>query len=66
MIFDLDIIGYMDRNLIKQKNNVVYPLIRGKDRLLIWEGLRGMWKNRKPDPIKELNKMRKGWDRKLI
>mgnify|MGYP001565824349 len=38
---------------------------KGKDRLKIWEKAEGMWKHRKPDPIKELNKMRKEWDRKL-
>lgn len=32
--------------------------INPKERLAAWERVRGMWKNRKPDPIKELAKMR--------
>lgn len=36
-----------------------------EERLAIWEHARGIWKNRKPDPIKELEKMRKEWDRDL-
>lgn len=40
-------------------------LISGRERLAIWEKVRGMWKNRKPDPIQELRKIRKGWNRKL-
>lgn len=34
-------------------------------RLAAWEQVRGMWKNRKPDPIKELAKIRREWERKL-
>jgi len=30
-----------------------------------WEALRGAWENRKPNPIKELERIRKEWDRKL-
>ena len=37
----------------------------GKERLLIWERAIGMWKDRKPDPIKELQKMRREGERKL-
>ena len=40
-------------------------LLTGKERLAVWESARGMWKNKKPDPIRELKKMRKEWDRKL-
>jgi hypothetical protein len=39
--------------------------VNPKERLAAWERVRGMWKNRKPDPIKELKKMRRGWERKL-
>ena len=38
---------------------------KGAERLKIWEQAEGMWEHRKPDPIKELNKMRKEMDRKL-
>ena len=42
------------------------PLIKkGIDRLKIWEKAEGMWEHRKPDPIKELEKIRKEWDRPL-
>jgi len=43
----------------------IYPLISPRERLAIWEKIKGMWKNRKPDPIKELEKMRREWDRKF-
>jgi hypothetical protein len=32
---------------------------RGEQHLKLWQQARGMWKNRKPDPIKELEDMRK-------
>lgn len=47
------------------KSMAVYPLISPKERLLVWERIKGMWKNRKPDPIKELKKMRREWERKF-
>ena len=40
-------------------------LLNREERGKIWQQARGMWKDRKPDPIKELKKMRKEWDRKL-
>ncbi len=43
----------------------MHPWMTPEERLAIWRQVRGMWKNRKPDPIKELKKIRKGWDRKL-
>jgi len=50
----------------QMKPRVSSPLIKkGEARLRIWEKAEGMWKDRKPDPIKELNKIRKEWDRKL-
>lgn len=44
----------------------IYPLMTSHERLLIWEKARGIWKGKRPDPIHELEKMRKEWDRKLI
>ena len=41
------------------------PMLDPQARLAALRQIRGMWKNRKPDPIKELKKMRKEWDRKL-
>ena len=42
------------------------PLLMDREeRLRVINNIRGMWKNRKPDPMKELAKIRKGLDRKL-
>jgi len=48
-------------------NIYVLPLsdISPNNRLKTWQAARGMWKNRKPDPIKELVKIRSGWDREI-
>jgi hypothetical protein len=44
----------------------IHPVVlHGEERGKIWEKARGMWKNRKPDPIKEHKKIRKELDRKL-
>ena len=43
----------------------LYPLIAPKERLLAWKDAKGMWKKRKLNPIKELEKIRKEWERKL-
>jgi hypothetical protein len=51
------------KTLVKKAS--MYPLIIPRERLSIWEKARGMWKRRKPDPAKELKKMRKEWARKL-
>ena len=39
--------------------------VKAPDRAAIWSRARGMWKNRKPDPIEELNKMREEWEERL-
>ena len=49
----------------KQKLRAVPLMKKGKERLKVWERAEGMWEHRKPDPIQELNKMRKEMDRKL-
>lgn len=52
--------------IVIQKHPQTLPVpVSGKERLAIWEKARGMWKSRKPDPIRELAKMRKEWDRPL-
>jgi hypothetical protein len=38
---------------------------KGRERLEALEKIRGMWKDRVPDPIEELEEMRKEWDRDL-
>ena len=40
-------------------------VLRGESRGKIWQKARGMWKDRTPDPIQELKKIRKELDRKL-
>jgi hypothetical protein len=39
--------------------------VTARDRLLIWERARGIWRHKKGDPIRELAKMRREWNRKL-
>ena len=29
----------------------------------IWEEVKGMWNNKKPDPVKYLTQLRKEWER---
>ena len=40
-------------------------LLIPKERLSVWEKVKGLWQNRKSDPIQEANKMRDEWDRLL-
>ena len=44
----------------------IYPLITYHERISIWEKARGMWKHKKPEPIQELKKMRREWERKVF
>jgi hypothetical protein len=44
-----------------QKENVE----KAQDRAAVWRRAQGMWKDRKPDPITELNKMREEWEERL-
>lgn len=43
----------------------IYPLSTAKERISVWKEARGIWKNKKPDPIQELKKIREGLNRKL-
>ena len=52
------------RSKVKARAEVAL-IKKGQERLKIWERAEGMWEHRKPDPIKELNKMRKEMERKL-
>lgn len=36
-----------------------------RNRMKAWESVRGIWKNRKLDPVLELKKICKEWDRKI-
>jgi len=52
-------------NIIQEKNmKNIYSLISAKERLLIWQRAKGIWKHRKPNPEIELKKIRKEWERK--
>lgn len=55
----------MNQRLRTKIKPALYPLLIARDRFSVWEKVRGMWKNRKPEPIRELKKMRREWDRKL-
>ena len=48
------------------RTKTAYPLLLGNERLLIWEKVKGMWRNREPDAIDELDEMRDEWDRPLL
>lgn len=56
----------MEKKTITRKPSTLYPaMLTMEERLAILQKLKGAWKNRKLDPIKELNKMKKEWERKL-
>lgn len=41
------------------------PLPSPEERLKIWQNFKGIWQNRVPDPIEELEKIRKELDREF-
>ena len=56
----------MNKKTITRKSPMRSPLLlSGQERLLLLRGIRGMWKGRKTDPIKELEKIRREWDREM-
>jgi hypothetical protein len=56
----------MDKKTVTRKYPVKSPLLlTGQERLLLLRNIRGMWKGRKSDPIKELEKIRREWDREM-
>ena len=58
--------GYMSKKTITRKSATISPqLMTGQERLLLLRNIRGLWKNRKPDPIKESEKIRSEWDREV-
>jgi hypothetical protein len=57
----------MDRKTITRKSQIKSPLLlTGQERLLLLRSIRGMWKHRKTDPIKELEEIRREWDGELV
>jgi hypothetical protein len=51
----------------KIKPSPLYPLMSGQQRREIWEKARAAWKPRDPKALdRELKKLRKDWDRKII
>jgi hypothetical protein len=53
--------GNQDHALTKRP----HLFVTGAARLAMWRKLRGMWKDRKPNPIEELDQIRDEWDRDL-
>jgi len=46
----------------RRKKKLGTPIVeKQKNRLKIWRKAKGLWKSRKPDPLKELKKMREDW-----
>jgi hypothetical protein len=41
------------------------PVLTPEERLKLWQSFKGIWRSRTPDPVEELEKMRKEWDREL-
>jgi hypothetical protein len=53
-------------NTIARKVNMQTTYsISPKERLSVWQKARGMWKNKRPNPIKVLGTMRKEWNKTL-
>jgi len=50
---------------LRKNSYRLLPLLSGRVRLSIWEGVRGIWKDKKINPISNLDKIRKEWDRNL-
>jgi len=38
-------------------------LLTPSERMLVWQKVAGMWKKKKPNPLKTLEKIRRGWER---
>jgi hypothetical protein len=56
----------MNKKTITRKSTTISPhLMTGQERLLLLRNIRGMWKNRKLDPIQEAKKIRTEWDREV-
>ncbi|MBI2484324.1 hypothetical protein HYV71_04030 [Candidatus Uhrbacteria bacterium] len=53
----------MNAKIVTIQKEELYPLLDQRERRHIWERARGLWKRRTPDPIRELKKMRKEWER---
>jgi hypothetical protein len=48
-----------------QKKGKYYPPKTGKERSEAWKAIRGIWKDRDPDPVAWHAASRKAWDRPL-
>jgi len=49
--------------IIRKKIAKNKPLLDNNEKKSIWKRARGVWKDKKPDPIIELKKIKKGWSR---
>lgn len=50
---------------IRAPRHLGYPLMTGKERLLIWQKAQSVWRRHTWSAARELKKMRGGWERKL-
>lgn len=46
----------------KTQTKLHSPIIKEQERLLVWRQAKGMWADRRPDPLLELDQMRQEWD----
>jgi len=53
----------MEANL--PDSSTAFPIPSPAERLKLWQRFKGIWQNRTPDPIEELQKIRKEWDREF-
>jgi len=57
----------MNKKMMTRKSAIISPqLMTGQERLLLLRSIRGMWKNRKNDAVKELEKIQREWDKEII
>ncbi len=51
---------------IKERQKKLRILADPTERVLIWRKAKGLWEKKKQDPIRELKKIRKELERKII
>lgn len=51
------------KTITREKIKNTRPILDNTEKRAIWEKAKGVWKNKTPDPIKELKKIRRGWNR---
>ena len=46
---------------LQKKAVPAHLLLRKSERLRVWKKVKGLWKHRKPEPLKELRMLREEW-----